>query len=64
MYVIEMETWQQHYGPFIKKARAEAFLAREGFRQSSLDLWIKEGERIGETEFAHVHELISPNHEA
>ena len=60
MFVIDIETWHELVGPFKRKDTAEGVLRKKGFRPLRLETWMREGEKVGEEEFAQIREVFSP----
>ena len=60
MFAVEIEPWHELIGPFHKKESAERLLEKKGFRRIRLETWMREGEQVGQEEFAEIREIYSP----
>jgi hypothetical protein len=61
MYAIEIEPWHELIGCFRSKRAAEKVLKEKGFRHVRLETWMREGEKVGEEEFAEIREIHRPD---
>ncbi len=60
MFAIEIEPWHELIGTFKNREAAERVLRKKGFRSVHFQMWMREGERLGEEEFAQIRQIFSP----